>query len=360
MIFPDDLTLGSHTGQQAASVLREQQRVVVLGASAGGVEAIRELLSYLPADFPASVFVVLHIPPYSQSYLPEIFNRAGALPAAHAQDGEAVCTGRVYVAPPDHHLLLEDGRVLVKRGPKENRFRPSVDALFRSAAYTYGPRVIGIVLSGTLDDGTSGLWTVGRLGGVTMVQRPQEAGYQEMPLNAIRQVQVDLVQPLSELAASLIRLVADAEVAPETPEPAEELERVKIEVQIAAEGNGLDLGVMKLGSSSTLTCPECHGSLLEIQEGERLRYRCHTGHAYSPAALLDEVTESVEKTFWQTLRILNEKKLLLQQISQNLKQSAPTEAEQFQTLANEAAARGHALHRVMFNPPLPSRAISQD
>lgn len=334
-------------------------RVVVIGASAGGVEAVRELLSYLPSDFSAPVFVVLHIPPYSHSYLPEIFDRAGALPAAHAQDGEAVRAGRVYVAPPDHHLLLEAGRVLVKRGPKENRFRPSVDALFRSAAYTYGPRVVGVVLSGTLDDGTSGLWTVGRLGGTTMVQRPQEAGYEDMPLNAIRQVEVDQVQLLAELAASLVQLTK----APETPEamtePEEELKRMKVEIQIAAEGNSLELGVMELGTPSPLTCPECHGALLQIKEGSRIRYRCHTGHAYTPAALLDEVTEAVEKTFWQTLRVLEEKRLLLQQVGQGLQPSEPDEAALFLTLAAEAKTRGDALHQLMFHPPLPSRSTNK-
>ncbi len=357
MNLPDDLALGPQGGQPSLPPLKgAPHRVVVIGASAGGVEAVRKLLSYLPADFAAPVFVVLHIPPYSKSYLPDIFDRAGPLPAAHAQDGEAISAGRVYVAPPDHHLLLEAGRVLVKKGPKENRFRPSVDALFRSAAYTYGPRVVGVVLSGTLDDGTSGLWTVGRLGGLTMVQRPQEAGYEEMPLNAIRQVQVDVVQPLSDLAASLIALTKERADAMDDLEAAKELERMNIEVQIAAEGNGLDLGVMHLGSPTPLTCPECHGGLLQIQEGALIRYRCHTGHAYSPAALLDEVTESVEKTFWQTLRVLDEKRLLLEQVGQSLEHNAPAEAAQFQSLAAEAAARGQALHQVMFRPPLPNRA----
>lgn len=359
MTVPDDAALGPPSrGQAEAPLPPELQRIVVMGASAGGLEAVRTLLSLLPADFAAPVFVVLHIPPYSPSYLPDIFNRSGALPAAHAQDGETIRAGQVYVAPPDHHLLIEPGRVLVKRGPKENRFRPSVDALFRSAAYTYGPRVVGLVLSGTLDDGTSGLWTVGRLGGTTMVQRPQEAGYEEMPLNAIRQVQVDLVQPLAELAASLIDLTAAPAPASDRLDPPEELQRMNTEIQIAAEGTGLDLGVMELGNPTPLTCPECHGTLLQLQEGSLIRYRCHTGHAYSPAALLDEVTESVERTFWQTLRILEEKRLLLERVSQSLQLDAPVEAGQLLALSEEAKQRARALHQIMFNPPLPSRAVT--
>ncbi|UQN10081.1 chemotaxis protein CheB [Deinococcus sp. QL22] len=363
MILPDDLALVSHSGDQARPFAgNDHQRIIVIGASAGGVEAVRQLLSYLPANFPAPIFVVLHIPSYSPSYLPEIFSRAGALPAEHAQDGEAIRAGRVYVAPPDHHLLLEAGRMLVKKGPKENRFRPSVDAMFRSAAYTYGPRVVGVVLSGMLDDGTSGLWTVGRLGGTTIVQRPQEAGYEDMPLNAIRQVEVDMVQPLSELAASLIELTAATETGAggiEVKDVEDELKRINVEIQIAAERNGFDLGVMGLGTPIPLTCPECHGSLLQIHEGNLIRYRCHTGHAYSPAALLDEVTESVEKSFWQTLRILEEKRLLLQRTGESLQISAPAEAQQLLALAAEATKRSKTLHQVMFNPPLPSRGVAE-
>src|SRR5688572_25460972 len=141
------------------------QYVVVIGASAGGVESLREVVKGLPADLPAAVFVVLHISPFQPSSLPEILSRSGPLPACHPEDGAKIEAGRIYTAPPDHHLLIERGRVAVAKGPKENRFRPSIDALFRSAAYSYGPKVIGIVLSGALDDGTSGLWSIKRLGG---------------------------------------------------------------------------------------------------------------------------------------------------------------------------------------------------
>jgi two-component system chemotaxis response regulator CheB len=155
--------------------------IIVIGASAGGVEALSDFFSGLPANLEATIFVVLHIPPYSPSSLPVILTRCGHMSASHPKDGEEVRPGQVYIAPPDHHLLVELGRVLIKRGPKENRFRPSVDALFRSAAYAYGRRVIGIVLSGALDDGTSGLWTIKRLGGVAIVQQPEDACVPNMP-----------------------------------------------------------------------------------------------------------------------------------------------------------------------------------
>src|SRR5687767_3636823 len=168
---------------------------VVLGASAGGVESLREVVGALPADFPAPVFVVLHIPPYQASSLPEILNFSGVLHACHPEDGAKIETGRIYVAPPDHHLLIERERVVVQKGPKENRFRPSIDALFRSAAYNYGPKAIGVVLSGALDDGTSGLWTIQRLGGTTIVQEPNDARFESMPLSALNQVKVDHTVP---------------------------------------------------------------------------------------------------------------------------------------------------------------------
>jgi len=159
--------------------------IVVIGASAGGVYASQDLVASLPEDFDAAIFVVLHVAAHSPSFLPNILKASGALVAVHPNDGEAIASGRIYVAPPDHHLLIEGNRVLVKKGPKENRFRPSIDALFRSAAYTFGPRVIGVVLTGMLNDGTSGMWSVKRLGGVGIIQEPAEALYPSMPASVL-------------------------------------------------------------------------------------------------------------------------------------------------------------------------------
>jgi two-component system chemotaxis response regulator CheB len=178
----------------------------VIGASAGGVEALTRLTKRLPADLPAPIFVVLHISPHTPSLLPEILGRAGKLPARHAQDGEEITPGTIYIAPPDHHLLLKAGRIVVARGPRVNNARPAVDPLFRSAARSYGPRVVGVVLSGGLDDGTLGLMDVKHAGGVTLVQDPAEAMFPSMPRSAIENVVVDRVLPVEDIAALLARL----------------------------------------------------------------------------------------------------------------------------------------------------------
>src|SRR5215216_8035460 len=192
------------------------ERCIVIGASAGGVETLREVVAHLPEDLSVPVFVVLHIPPFVASSLPKILSEAGHLPAVHPQDGDKIKPGHIYIAPPDHHLLIEEEHMAVKRGPKENHFRPSIDALFRSAAYIYGPKAIGVVLSGALDDGTSGLWSIKRLGGTAIVQEPSQAQFDSMPLSALEYVEVDYNLPSTEIGALLGRL-ADEPTVPEDP-----------------------------------------------------------------------------------------------------------------------------------------------
>ena len=292
---------------------KSSRDIVVVGASAGGVTALLDLAKTLPADFPAPVFVVQHLAPDSPSILPQLLNSVSALPVNHPKNGETVRPGVIYVAPPDHHLLLEDDRVLVARGPKENRFRPSIDALFRSAAYTYGPRVIGVVLTGYLDDGTSGLWSVQRMGGLTVVQDPRDAEQPSMPTNALEFVAADHVVPLAQLGPLLVRLTA--EPAPAKPKlPADQLDLLRIELTIAKQGGGFELGIIDKGKLTPLTCPDCHGALTQLIEGRLIRYRCHTGHAYSVSSLLSEVTESVESMLYQAMRGLEETKMLLQNL----------------------------------------------
>jgi two-component system chemotaxis response regulator CheB len=187
---------------------------MVLGTSAGGVEALKILVGGLPHDLPATLFIVLHLLPERPSGLAQILSWAGPLPATQAVNGEPITQGHIYVAPPDHHLLVEPGHVCCTHGPKEHRFRPAVDVLFRSAAYAYGPRVVGVVLTGMLDDGTAGLWAIKDHGGVVIVQAPQEALWASMPQNALQQVAVDYCLPLAEVAPTLVRLSA-------TPTPEE-------------------------------------------------------------------------------------------------------------------------------------------
>ncbi|HEX7313809.1 MAG TPA: chemotaxis protein CheB [Pyrinomonadaceae bacterium] len=320
--------------------------IVVIGTSAGGVEALRALVGGLPQDFPASVFVVMHTAPDSPGVLAQILDRSGPLPAANATNREHFRPGHVYVAPPDRHLLLEPGRMCLTHGPKENRFRPAIDPLFRSAAQTYGPRVVGVILTGGLDDGTSGLWAVKRLGGVAVVQDPDEAFMPSMPLSAISQVEVDYTLPLAEMPAVLARL-ADKTIAEQGGyEVPEELD---IEVKIAMEDNGLELGIARLGTPSIFTCPECHGSLLQLKENGRTRFRCHTGHAFSSDSLLSQLTESVEETLWSAIRSIAESVMLMRHMAEHVGESDAAAAERYLENARDAERRGELVRRAVFD-----------
>lgn len=322
--------------------------IVVVGASAGGIIALVELLKSIPTDFTASVFVVLHLPAYSPSVLPEILSRAGELNAVHPVDGELVKPGLVYVCPPDHHLILEGNRVLVKKGPKENNFRPSIDALFRSAAYVYGPRVIGIVLSGLLNDGTSGLWSVKRLGGITIIQEPADADFPSMPLNVLEYVKVDYSTRASDMGLLLKKLTA--EKASKKPKVSkEDMAFLKMEVIISKQDNAFAMGIMNEGELTPFTCPECHGVLVRLIEGKFIRFRCHTGHAYTASALLADLSKSVEETLWQSMRGLEETTLLLNQISEHFKKEGSKEAAAiFARKADMTTKRARVIHDSVF------------
>lgn len=320
------------------------QSVIVLGASAGGGESLREVVDGLPADLPAAVLVVLHVPSAMPSTLPKILSECGKLPAKHPQDGEELQAARIYIAPPDHHLLVEDGRVAVKKGPKENRFRPSIDALFRSAAYSCGARVVGVVLSGALDDGTSGLWTIKRLGGVAVVQEPNDARFESMPSSALKQVEIDYALPAKEIGALLTRLAT----GPQHPHPAAESrlrDRLKAELAIAVEGGAFQKGIMEMGKLTPFTCPECHGVLVALMEDKMTRYRCHTGHAYSDSALLEAVMESTGEMLWQVMRSLEEGVMLVQHMGEHIKSEGDaTRAEIYFSKARELERRSQTFH----------------
>ncbi|QRR03256.1 chemotaxis protein CheB [Dyadobacter sandarakinus] len=284
--------------------------IVVVGSSAGGLPALQQLVAGLPMDFDAAVLIVQHMPAYSPSNLHHILGRQGNLPVMVARDGEEIESGNVYVATPDHHLLVENGKMLVKRGPKENRFRPSIDALFRSAAYNYGSRVIGVVLSGALDDGTSGCWTIKRLGGVTITQDPDDSLFPQMPLNAQEHVAIDYSLPAAKIAALLSRLINEPGGA--NPKlTTKEKKLLEVELVIAKTGGAFQLGIINLGELSPFTCPECHGALVQLTDGEIIRFRCHTGHAYTINALLSEVSTNIEGILTQAMQSLEESTMLL-------------------------------------------------
>src|SRR5918995_2245196 len=265
--------------------------IIVMGASAGGLSAFNRIIKQLPEDSNATVFIVWHVSPYSTSILPEILNRAGKLKSKHPKDGEPIELGKIYIAPPDHHLLLESGRIRLTKGPKENRFRPAIDPLFRSAAYAYGSRVVGVVLSGALDDGTAGLWAIKDRGGIAVVQDPAEAEQPSMPSSALNNVQVDYCLPISEIPPLLVTLTQQTAEEGEPPVS----KQLEIETKIALGGDSAELDVTQLGKMSEFTCPDCHGSLTKINNGRLQRFRCHTGHSFSNGSLLAEFTDSVEQ-----------------------------------------------------------------
>lgn len=288
------------------------RNIIVVGASAGGFEAMKTLVGNLPKDLAASVFIVWHMSPDVRGVLPQILNRADTLHAAHAYDGERIAPNRIYVAPPDRHLLVEAGRVRVTRGPKENRFRPAVDPLFRSAAHAYNKQVIGVILSGALDDGTAGLRTIKQRGGLAIVQNPSDAQVPSMPESALREVAVDYTVPVSEMARLLVRLSREeiGEIDAETIVQTED-EKLEIEIRIAAEASGFESGIMKLGEPSPYTCPDCHGVLASLRDGKLMRFRCHTGHAFSADSLLATVTENIENSLYNAIRGVEESIMLL-------------------------------------------------
>ena len=282
--------------------------LVVIGASAGGVEALVRLVRELPADLHAGVLVVLHVNPDASSALPTILERSGALPARHAEDGELVIAGQILVAPPDRHLSVDDGRVRVVRGPRENLHRPSVDVLFRSAALSRDGSTTGIVLSGAMDDGTSGMQAIQRLGGRTIVQSPEDAIVWSMPASAIAGVQPDYVLPADEIGRALPRLLAQGPPRAAEPDPAFRA-RIEQEVRMARmERDAFEEDPP--GRSSEFGCPDCGGVLWEANDNDLPHFRCRIGHAYTARTLLSAEEEGVEDALWAGLRALEEQESL--------------------------------------------------
>jgi two-component system chemotaxis response regulator CheB len=323
--------------------------IIVIGTSAGGVEALRQLARELPADLRAAVFVVIHLPAQAPSLLPDILSRDGALPAAHAVNGEPIRRGRIYVAPPDNHLLVERDHMRVVHGPRENRYRPAVDPLFRSAAVAYGPRVVGVVLTGALDDGTVGMKAVKECGGVAIVQDPAEAIYPSMPRSVLRAMKVDYCVRLAEIAPLLARLSGEAaeEGAHTVPDD------LKTENEIAEqqmEPSEMLESVQKLGALSAFTCPECQGSLWEIRDGELLRFRCHTGHAFSSDSLLAEQNETLEGALWSAVRALEEKMALARRMAARARdRNFQRAARSFDLTALDAERQADAVRRLLLS-----------
>jgi two-component system chemotaxis response regulator CheB len=321
------------------------KRLVAIGASAGGLDALRSLLAELPVTFPAAICIVIHTSPESPGVVPQILDRVSRLPVVEASNGQRLESGHVYVAPPDRHLLVEPGRMRVTKGPREHRFRPAIDPLFRSAAQVFGPAAIGVVLTGNLDDGTAGVWTIKTLGGTAVVQHPDDALYPSMPLHASKAVDVDYKVALSRMPSLLVELTSDD---PPSPMPASVPRHVEVEVNIAKEHDPRDAGLEHIGKPSPYACPACHGVLLEIEEERRIRFRCHTGHAYSLDSLLAMMNESIEHATSAAVRSLEEASLLMNRIGVELQRHDHIEAaERMMEASARAKRRADAIVQLM-------------
>lgn len=287
--------------------------------------------------------MALHTAPDSPGLLPSILARAGALPAEHATSGVRLHPGRFYVAPPDRHLIVEPGSLQLTKGPRENRFRPAVDPLFRSAAQVFGPGAIGVLVSGGLDDGTAGMHSIKQLGGATVIQDPREALFPSMPANAARHVAIDHCVPIAEMAPLLTQLASgplQEAPRPETP-PA-----LEVEVDIAKERNPIDAGVQQIGSPSLIACPECHGVLLKVADDGLLRFRCHTGHAYSVETLIAAIGEGIEATLWAGVRSLEEAQILLKQLAEHMRRHDEAAMHDLVARSKAAGADAEAVRQI--------------
>lgn len=318
--------------------------IIVIGTSAGGVSALRTLVRQLPPDLPATIFIVQHISSGHSGRLPTLLERAGTLKVSYAKDRERFINGHVYVAPPDHHLIIEDGYMRLSQGPKENRTRPAIDPLFRSAALIYRSRVVGVVLTGELDDGTAGMWSVKYRGGTTVVQDPQDAEHPGMPRSAADNVKIDYCLPLSEIGPLLVRLANDA-ADEESAAPSEKLE---IENRIALDDPRALTQLERLGELTSLTCPDCHGSLWQLREEEFVRFRCRTGHAYTVEALLAEQDEAMENILRDALRSAVEKSTLARNATKQARRTDEQETKnERESTLREAEKRVQLIQQVL-------------
>jgi two-component system, chemotaxis family, protein-glutamate methylesterase/glutaminase len=301
--------------------------VIVVGASVGGVEALQKLVSGFQYNLPATVLIVLHVWARAESFLPYLLSKAGPLSAEHPRDNDVPQHGRIYVAPPDLHLLIEDGRMRLVRGPKENMHRPAVDVLFRTAAQCFGSRVTGILLTGYGGDGAAGLVAINRRGGVTIVQDPMESQAPGMPESALRVLKPDYQLVVAEMAPLVNRIVQQT-VAPAEAKP---VMHECVAESGHAMANEVDLSYAKTESPSGFICPECGGALWERTEDGAKKFRCRIGHAYSPDSLLDAENESVEAALWNAVRSLEESAAIARRVAQLM----PAGAVEFEEKAKE-------------------------
>jgi two-component system, chemotaxis family, protein-glutamate methylesterase/glutaminase len=303
---------------------RQKPRVIAIGASSGGLNAIADLVAQFPEDLNASIFIVLHMAPDAlKDVFLDMVQARSRLKCLFAENGMAVTPGRIHLAPPDHHLLVKKGEIIVSNGARENRFRPSIDTLFRSAAVACGSSVIGIILTGMLDDGILGLKSIKQCGGTSIVQDPSEAAYPNMPQAALTRVHVDYSLPISEMGAVLRELIRrpgskKGAVPPMLAMEARIAERVTSDLE----------AVEKLGRQAPYNCPGCGGTLWKVAQGKIKRFRCHVGHAYTITTLMQDQSEKIEETLWMALRMFEERKNLLLDLSKDYRKVTMQSASQ--------------------------------
>jgi two-component system chemotaxis response regulator CheB len=324
--------------------------IVVIGGSAGCLEPLKALVSRLPANLPAAIFIAVHVSPEAPSALPAILARAGQIPAVHPLSRQPIMKSTIYVAPPDQHLLIDDGCVLCSRGPRENLHRPAIDPLFRSAARVYGPRIIGIILSGLLDDGSSGLMAVKLKGGLAVVQDPAEALFPEMPERAWHYARAEYVLPVSGIERLLVNSV-NGRRSTQTNGHAGKVHRPRSRKRLtsgatsgalATKARNADLEKPsvkeQLSAPSVYACPDCHGVLWEVKEGNLLRFRCRVGHSYTAETLNVALSNSMEDTLWAGMRALKEKAGLLKRMASRAdRRAAALYEEEAEAYENHAA-----------------------
>jgi two-component system chemotaxis response regulator CheB len=319
--------------------------VIGIGASAGGLDALAELAAQIPANVNAAFFVVLHLSKAAMGdVLIERIRRKTRLPCKIAQDQEEIEAGVIFVAAPDAHLLVKDNRVIIGRGPAENRFRPSIDVLFRSLAANFGDRAIGIVLTGFLNDGTAGMWAIKQSGGYCIVQDPNEAEYPDMPLSVLETMEADYCLPLQKMGNAIKKIILNPTSKGITPPDHVVLES-KLSEKVAT---GIEQ-VMKLGGKSFYSCPDCGGSLWKIDDGRIGHYRCHIGHSYTDADLILKQAESIEQTIWVAVRMMEERKILMKKLAkENNEKGLNQLAKAYSNQALQLAAHIDKLKELLF------------
>jgi two-component system, chemotaxis family, protein-glutamate methylesterase/glutaminase len=324
-------------------------KIIVVGASAGGVAALQRLVAELPADLRAPILVVLHVGAHA-SVLPELLSAKGPLPASHGQDGQVPQPGRIYIAPPDHHMLLIHDEIKLNRGPKEHHHRPAVDPLFLSAALSHGAAVIGVILTGRLDDGTFGLQAIKRCGGTAVVQDPVDAAEPSMPLSALEHVEVDHSVGLAGMAALLSSLAS----APSSAAGVQGDKRLEHEHALMLfQGDAME-HLAAVGKPSPFVCPDCRGGLWEMADSRPTRYRCHTGHAFTIRTLQHALWSAADDSVWTALRALQEKGVVIRHMASLAKQKGDARrADQLEAVAQAIDGQSRQLHDLMEQAPEP-------